>query len=673
MTDVVCGGCMSRQPAGTQYCGVCGREFPRTGRPVVAQEQGPQSAVQQQAGSYGSQGADIPYHQPSRIEEDFHTGTLVPVRPAAPAAAPEAVYAHVGKRIVAYLIDGAVSGLLFGIPYGIALAMAQPPAGETSVSATEAQAMVTTWMVGLGIGLVLMLAWSISMWVWEGKSGKTLGNLALGIRTVAARGLGPIGFGRAFLRPFLIGVSNIVPGVGPILMLLSPLFDNSGRKQGWHDKAANAVVVDATRKPAPEVAGFHPEARQVTSATGLPAPAPVQGQLAAASGTASPGALRAAGQAYSNAAAASGQYPAGSGQYPAASGQQPGEPAPYQQPAAQAPASFTPDGSAAAPDPWSFPRLGEPAAGAGLITDVPGSSPGGPAGGGAGTPGGPQPGQQPGQFPQSGQFPPVQPPAQQAGGVAPSAPNPFPPVSSAAPSPFPPTSSATPSPPATPNTPPPLTAANTIPEHPVLETSPYPPVSQPRQRESQPTRAVSFDELTPAQQAHQPYPAPPVQDQTPSGRHAAMPAGTPSGPDPDETRIEPASGATRMQAAVGSGAMDPPPVAGVVLALESGEQVRVDGPTLVGRNPSAPGSTGVNLVQIPDPMRSVSKNHAELGVDSAGLWLTDRGSTNGTVVSVPGLPPRVAEAGARVRVPVGSTIHFGDRKVVVRPGSGTTA
>ena len=55
------------------------------------------------------------------------------------------------------------------------------------------------------------------------------------------------------------------------------------------------------------------------------------------------------------------------------------------------------------------------------------------------------------------------------------------------------------------------------------------------------------------------------------------------------------------------------------------------------------------------------------GVDSAGLWLTDRGSTNGSVVSAPGLPPRVAEPGARVRVPVGSTIHLGDRRVLVHP------
>ncbi|MCB7136834.1 FHA domain-containing protein [Cellulosimicrobium marinum] len=114
--------------------------------------------------------------------------------------------------------------------------------------------------------------------------------------------------------------------------------------------------------------------------------------------------------------------------------------------------------------------------------------------------------------------------------------------------------------------------------------------------------------------------------------------------------------------------MDPAPVVTVVLELESGERRVVDGPALVGRNPQAP-DAGWILVPVADPTRSVSKTHAELGVDPGGLWLTDRGSTNGTVVSAPGAPPRVAEPGARVRVPVGATIHVGDRRLVVHPGA----
>lgn len=113
--------------------------------------------------------------------------------------------------------------------------------------------------------------------------------------------------------------------------------------------------------------------------------------------------------------------------------------------------------------------------------------------------------------------------------------------------------------------------------------------------------------------------------------------------------------------------MTPAPVTTVVLEAECGARYVVDTKALVGRNPQAPDGSGWILIKVEDPTRSVSKTHAELGVDTAGLWLTDRGSTNGTVVSAPGLPPRVAEPGARVRVPVGSTIHVGDRRIVVHP------
>ncbi|GAB4084433.1 hypothetical protein GCM10028784_10630 [Myceligenerans cantabricum] len=629
MTDVVCSGCLSRQAAGTQYCGVCGREFSRTGKPVAEQQPGPRSTVQQPAG--GIPGAphppDLPYHHGAAYggDDDFQTGTLVPVRDPGPGPAePEPVYAHVGRRIVAVLLDGVVGSLLFGIVYGISYAVAQPPEGLIAIDENEARAMFTTLMVGLWGGLGLMLLWNLSMWIWEGKSGRTLGNLAFGIRTVSVSDRLPVGFWHVVLRVLVVGAGSLAFGVGAWVVLLSPLWDKGGRKQGWHDKAAGTVVIDVTKKPVPVVSGFDPDSRPKA-----PARNPGTGGLRPAGGPASPGALRAAGQAHSAASTAA-----------PATQFDPVRP----QPAPQAPASFTPDGTAAPaqPDPWSFPRTSEPPSGGGLITDVPGASPGGafpPAS--AGAPAQQPPAQQPPSAPQ----PPVRPPsAQPQQPMAPAAPPSSPPQAG------PPTTSGTPSPPATPNSPRPMTAANTIPDHPVLETSPYPPIAQPRRRDSQPTRAVSIDG--------------PGQGR---GQHAS-----PQGPDPEATRIEPASDATNLQMSTGSGrALEPPAVTGVMLELESGDPVLVDGPALVGRNPQAPDSSGVNLVQIPDPTRSVSKNHAELGVDSAGLWLTDRGSTNGTVVSVPGLPPRVAEPGARVRVPVGSTIHFGDRRVVVHPGSRT--
>jgi predicted component of type VI protein secretion system len=136
-------------------------------------------------------------------------------------------------------------------------------------------------------------------------------------------------------------------------------------------------------------------------------------------------------------------------------------------------------------------------------------------------------------------------------------------------------------------------------------------------------------------------------------------------PEPDEdgwdaTRLSaPGGGAgTRLTAA---------PVAPVPLELPTGAVHVVAGPTLVGRDPQA-ADGGWALLALDDPRRSVSKTHAELGVDHGGLWVTDRGSTNGTVVSVPGAPPRVVEPGARVRVPAGASIHLGEYRVTARAG-----
>jgi len=108
---------------------------------------------------------------------------------------------------------------------------------------------------------------------------------------------------------------------------------------------------------------------------------------------------------------------------------------------------------------------------------------------------------------------------------------------------------------------------------------------------------------------------------------------------------------------------------GIELELPDGSAVRVTGRALLGRDPAVPpSSTGPAplLVAVPDPGRSVSKTHAEVGVDGAGLWLVDRGSTNGTTVEVPGAAPLTAAPGQQVRVPAGATVRLGDAAVLVR-------
>ncbi|MGW6129817.1 RDD family protein [Cellulomonas sp. NPDC055163] len=103
----------------------------------------------------------------------------------------------------------------------------------------------------------------------------------------------------------------------------------------------------------------------------------------------------------------------------------------------------------------------------------------------------------------------------------------------------------------------------------------------------------------------------------------------------------------------------------VALELSDGRTVTVEGTVLVGRNPVGTGSE--QLVRVVDPGRSVSKTHLQLGVDDLGLWVADRGSTNGTLVTLADGQQIVCGVEQRVRVPLGSTVSFGDCGLRVVP------
>jgi hypothetical protein len=96
------------------------------------------------------------------------------------------------------------------------------------------------------------------------------------------------------------------------------------------------------------------------------------------------------------------------------------------------------------------------------------------------------------------------------------------------------------------------------------------------------------------------------------------------------------------------------------LTFDHGAVVRAAPFGLVGRDPTPDASEyGAQLVAVPDTTRSVSKTHLAFGVDALGLWISDRHSTNGTIVVVGGRG-QPASPGDRVRVPYGATVQFGD-------------
>ena len=107
-----------------------------------------------------------------------------------------------------------------------------------------------------------------------------------------------------------------------------------------------------------------------------------------------------------------------------------------------------------------------------------------------------------------------------------------------------------------------------------------------------------------------------------------------------------------------------------MLRLDDGRDVAVERLVLLGRNPQPRvGEEDATLIKVSDDTRTVSKSHLAVGVDASGLYVMDRGSTNGTMVTAPDGGQRPCPPGDVVDVPGGSVISFGDHWLEVRrPG-----
>jgi Protein of unknown function (DUF2510)/FHA domain len=109
-----------------------------------------------------------------------------------------------------------------------------------------------------------------------------------------------------------------------------------------------------------------------------------------------------------------------------------------------------------------------------------------------------------------------------------------------------------------------------------------------------------------------------------------------------------------------------PTARAVVLVFDDGQRTQMRGAIVVGRDPMhLPQTPGAELVSVADSTMSVSKTHFAIGPDAAGVWVEDVGSANGTSVAAPSGEEFNLIPGARMAVPVGSTVQFGERSVRV--------
>ncbi|CAN5208015.1 hypothetical protein BH09ACT3_BH09ACT3_15210 [soil metagenome] len=112
-----------------------------------------------------------------------------------------------------------------------------------------------------------------------------------------------------------------------------------------------------------------------------------------------------------------------------------------------------------------------------------------------------------------------------------------------------------------------------------------------------------------------------------------------------------------------------PTQTGALLTFDDGSRLGVTGGMLIGRNPEpGPTDAGKQLMRLDDESRQVSKTHAELIVDAAGLWLVDRASSNGTTVTAPGGAEFSLDPWTRTRLESGSTVAIGGRSFTVTKG-----
>jgi len=254
---------------------------------------------------------------------------------------------------------------------------------------------------------------------------------------------------------------------------------------------------------------------------------------------------------------------------------------------------------------------------------------------------------------------------------APAPPPPAPPVSAPEPPPAPPVPTTPP-----PTTPPP-SAPPPRPEPPAMPSAPPPPPPPADVpfggQDTGPIGAAEAEAPTamdlPAVSDFPPVPPPPMGG--PSPVPGTPPPGAPVGwgagdreagfhrrhgdhGDPPEPS-EPES----------SGAAADEPVARLVIS--DGTVVDVDRPVLIGRAPAARRAVAgedARLVTLPSPHQEISATHLEVspgtGADTGSAVVTDLGSTNGSVLARPGLPPEALQPGVAALIVPGSLIDLGD-------------
>lgn len=137
--------------------------------------------------------------------------------------------APTSRRAVAYIIDALIAGAL-GVVLTIVLVASALSAGPD---------MLSVFALGAPLVSLVMFAWMV-VYTFMQSSGGSIGMRAQGLRLVGESDGAPLGFWMTLLRNIIFGLAATI-----IVGYFTPLFDGTGRFQGWHDKVAKSLMLDA--------------------------------------------------------------------------------------------------------------------------------------------------------------------------------------------------------------------------------------------------------------------------------------------------------------------------------------------------------------------------------------------------------------------------------------------
>lgn len=137
-------------------------------------------------------------------------------------------------RLVAYIIDGFIAGIVMGLIYFVFGLVVAGIAGTGSEAATAASLLI-------GLVAVAIVGFLYFPYFWVKQAGQTPGHKLLHLRVVRAADGGGLTWGTGILRVIGYAINSIVFGlpIGWIWILID------AQRRGWHDLIAGTLVVEA--------------------------------------------------------------------------------------------------------------------------------------------------------------------------------------------------------------------------------------------------------------------------------------------------------------------------------------------------------------------------------------------------------------------------------------------